>query len=100
MRTTDEPVVTTSRDLEGLALCEPAKEIPPMDPAALLALPRRGARGPLVKIGISANRGGHTRELCAGCAVAAARWMDAADPPCRIELVWEEDSFDAAYTRR
>lgn len=99
MHTADEPVKTAGRDREEPPMREPAKAIPPMDPAALLALPRRDARGPLVRVGISANRGGHTRELCAGCAVAAARWMGAADSPYRLELVWEEDSFDAAGAR-
>lgn len=73
--------------------------IPPLDPVALLRLPRRPAAGPVVRVGISANRGGHTRELCAGCAVAVARWAEA-ESPFAVELVWEEDDFDEARARR
>lgn len=79
---------------------EATHNIPPVDPEALLRLHQPLARAHTVRIGVSGFPSGHTRELCAGCAVALEEWAERSDAPYAIEFVWAEDAFDEAKTRR
>jgi len=74
-------------------------EISPLDPRRLMSLPARSCGRSVIRIGVSGNLGGHTRELCAACAVAAEMWLARTMSECDVELVWAEDSFDGARTR-
>jgi branched-chain amino acid transport system substrate-binding protein len=74
------------------------REIPPLDPPQLLSIPARAGAREVVRIGVSGNLGGHTRELCAGCAAAVEQWVERPAPPLDVELVWAEDSFETSRT--
>jgi branched-chain amino acid transport system substrate-binding protein len=74
------------------------RELPPLDPPRLLSIPARAGNREVVRIGVSGNLGGHTRELCAGCAVAVEQWVERDDPKLDVDLVWAEDFFEASRT--
>jgi ABC-type branched-subunit amino acid transport system substrate-binding protein len=84
---------------EPAAVPAPAAALPPLNPPALLRLPRppHGAR--VARLGVSGNLGGHTRELCAGCSAAALEWRGRGPAGLAVRLEWEEDSFDAGLAR-
>ncbi|NBJ69343.1 MULTISPECIES: ABC transporter substrate-binding protein [Clostridia] len=52
------------------------------------------------RIGISANLGGHTRELYAGVGLAVQEYLNEEKGAYNIELLWEESSFEQGSTRR
>lgn len=72
--------------------------VPSLDPPRLLQLSPPRADRPVIRLGISANSGGHTRELCAGCAVAIEEWRKT-DPPYDVEVLWEEDALHEDLAR-
>lgn len=50
------------------------------------------------RIGISANLGGHTRELYTGVAIAVNEYLKKKDRLYDIEVLWEKSSFDKDST--
>lgn len=71
----------------------------PWEPPTMLRLPAQDLPARVAKVGISGNLGGHTRELCAGCAAAVEEWIETSEPGYAVELVWEPDDFDEASSR-
>ncbi|SMO66882.1 branched-chain amino acid ABC transporter substrate-binding protein [Melghirimyces algeriensis] len=70
------------------------KSIPPLQPLKLLETEKRcKPNRDTIRVGVSGNLGGHTRELCTGFALAVEDWM-ATFPSFSVEVIWQEDQLD------
>jgi branched-chain amino acid transport system substrate-binding protein len=68
-----------------------------LNPKKLLELRSQKNREKKLRIGISGNLGGHTRELCVGSLIAVEEWLEES-PPFSIQLIWEEDALNEQTT--
>ncbi|MFG6150640.1 ABC transporter substrate-binding protein [Halobacillus sp. B23F22_1] len=70
--------------------------VQPYDPVKILSVSDLNPsffNNDTIKIGVSANLGGHTRELCAGISVALEKWM-LKQRDYNVQILWEECTLD------
>jgi branched-chain amino acid transport system substrate-binding protein len=69
------------------------------DPLELLAITNQDSSKSTVNIGVSANLGGHTRELCTGVSLAINKWIKE-HGTYNIDILWEECALNEESTHQ